>query len=168
MRGTPKDYVASAEAEWREERPDLDLGGMRVFARAERILRLARSRVDEVCKRFNLDAGELDVLAALRRSGEPYALRPTELFQGLIISSSGLTARLHRLEERKLVVRRTSTEDRRSSMVRLSAKGLRLIDNAFADKVSVENDLLTGLEAKERQTLSNLLAKLAHGLEEEE
>jgi hypothetical protein len=50
---------------------------------------MTRDKVMPVLARHGLDSGEFYVLAALRRAGPPYALRPTELFRALMVSSGG-------------------------------------------------------------------------------
>lgn len=86
---------------------------------------LSRPAIEAVFAKHGIDTGEFDVLATLSRSGPPYALRPTELFETMMISSGGLTDRLRRLEKRGLIVREASDEDRRSLIVRLSPRASR-------------------------------------------
>jgi len=47
--------------------------------------------------------GRFDVLATLRRSGEPYQLTPTDLFKSAMLSSGAMTNRLNKLEEAGLI-----------------------------------------------------------------
>jgi DNA-binding MarR family transcriptional regulator len=126
------DHVARVHALWRRELPDVNLEGSAILARARRITLMAREKIIPVLTRHGVDGGEFYVLAALRRAGAPYALRPTELYKALMVSSGGMTDRLRRLEERGLVRRRPSDEDRRSMLVELTPKGIRLIEQALA------------------------------------
>ena len=91
------DHIDRLRAQWARELPDLDTRGMEVLGRARRIVLRSRPPIEAVFARHGMDAGEFDVLSTLRRSGPPYALRPTELFRSLMISSGGLTDRLNRL-----------------------------------------------------------------------
>jgi DNA-binding MarR family transcriptional regulator len=127
---------------------------------------LSRPAIEAVFKHHDIDTGEFDVLATLQRAGAPYTLRPTELFETLMISSGGLTDRLSRLEKRGLIARTPSPTDGRSLLVKLTPKGRMLIDRAFRDDMKVEAALLTPLNQKERDTLATLLAKLLSGIEE--
>src|SRR4030095_7475401 len=120
------DHVGRVHALWRGELPDVNLEGSAILARARRITLMVREKVLPVLTRHGLDGGEFYVLAALRRAGAPYALRPTELYRALMVSSGGLTDRLRRLEQRGLVRRRPSEEDRRSMLVELTSEGRRL------------------------------------------
>jgi DNA-binding MarR family transcriptional regulator len=156
-----EDHVAQLQAAWARERPGIDTEGMAILGRARRITLLTRRPIESVFERFGCDSGEFDVLATLRRAGAPYRLRPTELYESLMISSGGLTDRLARLESRGLIARRPSSEDKRSIAVELTRKGLDLVDAAFDADMRVEKELIAGLSQAERKSLAGLLAKLA-------
>lgn len=159
------DHVARIEAQWRRELPDLQLDGMRIVGRARRITLLSRASIEAIFEAHGLDTGEFDVLATLRRSGEPFTLRPTELVRSLMISSGGLTDRLARLQRRGLVRRETDPDDRRSSLAILTAEGRELVEAAFRQDMAVENELVAALTPTERECLAALLRKLASALE---
>ncbi|MGE0180664.1 MAG: MarR family winged helix-turn-helix transcriptional regulator [Parvularculaceae bacterium] len=139
---------------------------MEILARARRLDLLSRPSIEAVFNNHGIDTGEFDVLATLQRSGRPYTLRPTELYETLMISSGGLTDRLARLEKRGLIARTPSPSDGRSLLVKLTAKGRALIDKAFEEDMKIELELLAPLDRKERDTLASLLAKLLIGIEE--
>ncbi len=163
---TLDDHVGRLIALRRRETPDVPLDGMEILARSRRLTLLSRFAIEAVFKRHGIDTGEFDVLATLSRSGPPYALRPTELYQSLMISSGGLTDRLNRLEKRGLIDREASLSDGRSMLVKLTAKGRTVIERAFAEDMAIEKEMLSPLSKSERRTLATLLAKLLHGMEE--
>jgi DNA-binding MarR family transcriptional regulator len=160
-----EDHVASLRASWARERPDVDTEGMAILGRARRITLLLRARIEAVFKKFGCDAGEFDVLASLRRAGTPYRLRPTELYQALMLSSGGMTDRLARLERAGLVARIQSEEDGRARLVELTRTGRALVDAAFAADMKLEKEILAHLRPAERRALARLLEKLAHLVE---
>ncbi|MBX9389957.1 MarR family winged helix-turn-helix transcriptional regulator [Streptomonospora nanhaiensis] len=161
----PSDAVDTVIAQWRRERPDLDLSAMGLFARMTRIAQLAGPRLEEVFARHGLRQGEFDVLAALRRSDEPYALMPSELSAALMMSRAGMTNRLDRLEEAGLVERRLSPTDRRSFRVRLTAEGRAVVDAALTDHAANLARLVAGLAPAERDVLDQALRALARALD---
>ena len=70
------DHVGRIMAQWRTERPDLDVSPQGVIGRLHRIgARLTEELVAEY-SRFGLSEGDFDVLATLRRSAPPYELTP--------------------------------------------------------------------------------------------
>ena len=116
------DHVDRALAQWAREMPDVEIRGADVLNRARRVVLELRAAIEENFRNHGLDTGEFDVLATLRRAGEPYALRPTELYRSLMISSGGLTARLDRLEGAGLIRRRAADDDARSVIVELTRR----------------------------------------------
>jgi DNA-binding MarR family transcriptional regulator len=159
------DRAAVALAQWRKERPDLDSFPMAVLGRiAEAALIIARDRLDPLFQRFGLQAGAFDVLATLRRSGAPFALTPTALYEATMVSSGGMTNRIDRLEQAGLVERRAHPTDRRGALIALTHKGLTLIDEAVGAHVENERAILASLTGKEQQDLDKLLARLLAGL----
>ena len=111
------DHVESIIEAWRAERPDLDVSPVGVFGRISRIERHNDLSLRPLFLRHRIDSGEYDVLAALRRSGEPCCLTPTQLYRSVIVTSATMTERLDRLERHKLVPdadRRRQTADQSS------------------------------------------------------
>lgn len=160
-----KDHVGRLVAKRRAETPHVPLDGMEIFGRARRLTILSRPPIEAIFARHGIDAGAFDVLASLRRSGAPFALRPTELYRELMMSSGGLTARLDRLEKRGLIEREQVEADRRSALAKLTPKGLALIDKAYAEDMALEAAMLAPLSPSERRTLADLLAKLLVDME---
>jgi len=155
-----QDHVDLLRGQWARELPDLDTEPMALLGRAYRITRLARPRIEANFARFGIDGGEFDVLAALRRSGAPFRLAPTQLYGLLMISSGGLTHRLRRLEKAGLVAREPSPEDARSLLVRLTDEGRALVEAAYRADMAMEGELLRLLDPGDRRALADLLRKL--------
>ncbi|WP_027054023.1 MarR family winged helix-turn-helix transcriptional regulator [Mesorhizobium erdmanii] len=155
------DRAAKAIEQWKRERPDLDVSPMAVLGRLNEASSLiARDRLAPLFARFALQAGEFDVLATLRRSGSPYTLTPTALYEATMVTSGAMTNRLDRLEKAGLILRGPHPNDRRGIVVQLTEKGLALIDEAVTAHVANEHEILAALTPAERETLASLLEKL--------
>jgi DNA-binding MarR family transcriptional regulator len=161
------DAVDRLIAQWRRERPDLALDAMATIGRLGRLAAVAGPRVDATLARHGLTVGEFDVLAALRRTGEPFTLTPTVLARTLMLSPAAMTNRLDRLEGAGLVARRLDPGNRRSILVTLTDEGRARVDTAVADHVATEEELLAGLPAADRRALDDLLRRLLASLEGE-
>jgi DNA-binding MarR family transcriptional regulator len=159
-----QDGVDGILRQWRRERPDLDASPMGVVGRVSRLARELEQRLDPVFARHGLEGGLFDVLATLRRSGAPYRMRPADLAQAVMLTSSGTTKRLDRLETAGLIVRRPDPQDRRGLLIELTPAGRQLIDAAVADHVAAEHRLLAALRPDERDQLAGLLRILLLGL----
>ena len=139
------DEVDGILAAWRVERPDLDVSPMAVLSRVARLADVLSERRAEVFARHQLLAYEFDVLAALRRAGEPYELTPGGLVTATHVTSGTMTNRVDKLVDKKWVRRRADGEDGRVVRVRLTALGRRRIDAALADLLEAERTLLAVL-----------------------
>ena len=106
------------------------------------------------------------MLAALRRSGTPYRLSPTELFSTLMVTSGTMTHRLKRLESRGFIERVANAQDARSMLVQLTGSGLALIDRAVEAHVENERQLLSTLHADVLCALDTHLSALLCSLED--
>ena len=158
------DRAAQAVEQWNRERPDLDASSMLLLGRlGEAALVIARERLNPLFADFGLQPGEFDVLATLRRSGAPYALTPTALYDATMMSSGGMTNRIDRLQQAGWVERRPNPEDGRCTLVALTKAGFALIDKAVSAHVENQRAVLSVLTDAEQRQLAKLLAKLIDG-----
>jgi DNA-binding MarR family transcriptional regulator len=159
-----RDGVDTILEQWQRERPELDSSPIGVIGRISRLARELEQRLEPVYRDHGLEPGWHDVLATLRRHGPPYQLRPTEFTDQLMLTSSGTTKRLDRLEQAGLITRAPDPSDRRGTLITLTPKGLELIDSVTEAHLANERRLLGSLNEAERRRLADLLRKLRLGL----
>ncbi|GAA2656611.1 MarR family transcriptional regulator [Streptomyces aculeolatus] len=162
----PLDHVARIQAEWARERPDLDVTPQAVIGRLHRLGALLTRRLCLVYDQYGLSEGEFDVLAALRRAGDPYERAPGELAAHTMVTTGAMTKRIDRLERNGLVTRRRSASDGRGRVVALTSAGRKLIDRAFTDHMRNERDLLDAVSPEEAAQLRTLLTAWLARLEQ--
>ncbi|WP_162958385.1 MarR family winged helix-turn-helix transcriptional regulator [Nocardia yunnanensis] len=150
------DAVDAIREQWRQERPDLDGEAMAILSRLARLLAVGTQQVESVFTAHGLQTGEFDVLATLRRSGEPYELTPSGLADTLMMSRAGMTGRLDRLEQAGLVRRIADPGDRRSVKVALTDRGLQLIDVVVTEHFENETRMLSVLSEADRKHLDRI------------
>jgi DNA-binding MarR family transcriptional regulator len=155
----PLDRVDQIMQAWRTERPDLDPSPQGVIARLHRVALGLTDRLVEVYAEFDLNEGEFDVLATLRRAGEPYERAAGELADHTLVTTGGLTKRVDRLAARGLVERRAEASDARRRLVRLTPAGRDLIDRAFTAHLANEHRLLEQLGPQDASALEPILAR---------
>jgi DNA-binding MarR family transcriptional regulator len=162
-----RDEVDDIVAAWHAERPDLDVEPLQVLSRISRLARhLDRARRAAFAS-HDLEPWEFDVLSALRRQGPPYQLTPGALLRATLVTSGTMTNRIDRLADAGLVRRLPDPQDRRGVLVTLTAEGQQRADEALADLVLSEYDLLNGLGRADRRTLADLLRVLLAPLDAE-
>ncbi|MFF4959550.1 MarR family winged helix-turn-helix transcriptional regulator [Streptomyces sp. NPDC001222] len=160
MDQTPRDPVDAIIEQWAAVRPDLDTAAMEVFGRIFRLSRAMGDRMEKAYADYGISRGEFDVLATLRRSGEPYTLSPRRLSATLMLTTGGMTGRLDKLEAAGLLRRSPDPHDRRGLRVTLTGEGLRLIDEAVGAGLAVQAKALTALNARQTGQLAELLRQL--------
>ncbi|GGM58289.1 MarR family transcriptional regulator [Longimycelium tulufanense] len=155
-----EDAISAVLEEWRRERPDLDPSPMAVIDRLGRLAVLVDRGLAEHFAGYDLSGWEFEVLASLRRSGEPFRLPVGRLQNTMMISSGTMTHRLDRLEQRGLVEREPDPHDRRGVLVRLTETGRDLVDAVLGTHVEREKQLLAGLDESDQRHLADLLQRL--------
>ncbi|MCL1048634.1 MarR family transcriptional regulator [Shewanella abyssi] len=151
------DDIDKVAAQWAEEKPHLATLPMEIFGRIMRLQKHIEAEITACHKQYGLTLGEFDVLATLRRSGEPFNLTPSALLSSMMLTSGAMTNRLDRLESKGFIERMHCTEDRRSVSVGLTAKGLSTIDEAIEEHVRIQHKLVEQLSDAEKPQLNQLL-----------
>lgn len=155
-----RDQVDLILTQWEQARPDLDSSPMGIIGRISRLSQFIDQHLKKNFAKFGLQRGEFDVLATLRRAGEPFQLTPTDLFKSLMLTSGAMTNRLDRLESREYIERQPDPNDRRGTLVQLTPRGLDIINQALEAHIKLEQSLIVALSANEKEEMSQLLRKL--------
>lgn len=158
------DAITAIVEQWKRERPDLDAAPMLVIGRLFRLADTLDQRLRPPFQAAGLGGGDFDVLAALRRSGEPYALSAGELSRTVLVTTGAITKRVDRLEARGLVGRSVAETDSRGRLITLTAEGIDLTDELIAVHLDNQRRLLDGLSAGEQSRLAHLLERFASTL----
>ncbi|MDF3146738.1 MULTISPECIES: MarR family transcriptional regulator [unclassified Streptomyces] len=161
-----RDPVDAIIDQWAAVRPDLDTKAMEVFGRIYRLSRTLGDRMEKAYAPYGISRGEFDVLATLRRSGEPYTLSPRQLSATLMLTTGGMTGRLDKLERAGLLRRSPDPHDRRGLQVTLTEKGLDIIDQAVGAGLAVQTEALSTLDDEQADQLADLLRELLAGAPE--
>lgn len=117
--------------QWQHEHSDLDLSNFLMAIYFMRIGTLVEQSFDKMCQRmWGISGSDMRVLLALRRSGHPYAKRPTDLYRALLVTSGAITKKIDRLAGLGMVERQPDPGHAGGFIVRLTRKGLDVVDKA--------------------------------------
>ncbi|MEU6041836.1 MarR family transcriptional regulator [Actinomadura sp. NPDC047616] len=141
-----RDEVDAMAAAW--QRDGLPPSVITLTMLSKRVARLnqmfehaARAELVEI----GLTYAEFDVLAALRRVGEPYRLRPSELARSLYLTSGGTSNVLQRLTKAGYVEREPDPGDARSRWVQLTPEGLDVAETALNAVIRSHGEAMAGV-----------------------
>ena len=154
------DEVDQVVAAWRAQRPDLAVDSMQVWSRIHRLSALLDTHRKQCFSDRGLEAWEFDVLAALRRAGEPHRLSPGRLLEQTHVTSGTMTHRIDRLRGRGLVTRLRNPEDGRGALVELTGQGQELVDDAIGGLIALEESLLGEWSGSDQDILAGMLRRL--------
>lgn len=171
----PRKKIRRAESQvrdladsWARERPDLDPDDYLHLIYSIRLGRMLDRLDDERNRRLHgLSSSEMRVLFALRRVGEPFTRRPTDLYKAVLVTSGAITKQVGRLVDSGYVERVPDPANGGGFLVRLTGKGVERADdglNALADQ-SPENYANGSLTREERHMFRVLCEKFLLNLE---
>ncbi|MDI3402227.1 MarR family winged helix-turn-helix transcriptional regulator [Streptomyces cavernicola] len=155
------DSTAVIVDQWRRERPDLDATPMLVVGRLFALTDALDQRLRPPFAAAGLGNGDFDVLAALRRSGKPFALSAGELSRTVLVTTGAITKRVDRLASRGLVNRSVTANDSRGRLITLTAEGVAVTDELIAAHLANQRRLLAGLTEEDQAQLADLLGRFA-------
>jgi MarR family transcriptional regulator, 2-MHQ and catechol-resistance regulon repressor len=84
----------------------------------------------------------------------------TEIQEKVMLASGSMTAAVDRLEKRGLLVRKSTSDDRRAKLLDLTPEGGRTVKKAFVHHAAVLESAMKILNQSEKRQLHTLLKKL--------
>lgn len=143
-----------------------DHEALRLWLRLFTCTTMVERAVDSMLKReFASSLPRFDLLAQLERS--PAGLRMGALSERILTTNGNVTWLVAALEDEGLVRRRTAPDDRRASIVRLTAAGRRHFAAMARAHESLIVRLFAGLSAAERRSMHALLGTVKQHLRHE-
>ena len=125
-----------------------------VLARAHRAL---AGFVEQSVSTLGLGLSEFMILEALLHKGP---LTMSALCQSALLANASMTSAIDRLEQKKLVERTASKDDRRVRLVQLTPEGTALIKRLFARHLRDLEEVMKDVPAAERAELRRCLKTL--------
>jgi MarR family transcriptional regulator, lower aerobic nicotinate degradation pathway regulator len=126
----------------------------RSSALLDHLARLTRLRGESALAPLGLRPRHLVALTVLRDHGSP---TQQALAAALRTDRTNLIGLLNELETDGLILRRRSSEDRRRHIVELTDDGAARLTQAEAALAAAEDEVLSALDADQRETLYSLL-----------
>lgn len=114
--------------QWRAELGSKASEALLLGIRIRRIGMLIDRVLIEHCTALGIKHSEFILLMALRRIGEPYALRPSDILRMHSVTSGTATYRIDKLAAQDLAERVDDPSDRRSFLIRLTPHGRQTVD----------------------------------------
>ena len=133
---------------------------LNAFINLARATNSLQARLSAQLEGQGLTVGQFGVLEALLHLGP---MTQCVLGEKLLRSGGNITLVIDNLEKHGLVRRERQTEDRRTIMIHLTPKGMRLIKRVFPGHAKMILKEMSQLEPKEQEDLRRLCRKLGTG-----
>lgn len=108
-------------------------------------------------KEGGLTTAQFAVLEALYHKG---TLTIQEIIKSILSTGGNMTVVIHNLEKEKLIERHVNPEDKRSSLIEITDKGKKIIEEIFPNHLQGLKEEFQILTKEEKQTLITILKKL--------
>lgn len=154
------DEVDVIVQQWHEQLPGLDTLTMEVFGRVYRVAALVGEATARVYAGYGLTRGEFDVLASLRRAGEPYRLAPRDLAASLMVTTGGMTGRLEKLTAAGMLRRVPHPTDGRCVYAELTEQGKACLEEALVAGVTAQGPVVEALGERRLREVADGLRDL--------
>ena len=115
--------------------------------------------LSSVYQRFGLTAASFNLLMLLKHGADPEAMTQQAIGKRLVVSPSDMTGLIDRLEK-KGFVQRLPGKDRRSKLLRITAKGVKLLDEVWPHHVEAVERLVGPVGKRDAGQLVACLARL--------
>ena len=134
-------------------------GAVEAFLNLLRVASDVLDATEEYFGEHGTSQGRFTVLCLLNRNPD-VPLCPADIADRAGVTRATMTGLLQGLESEGLLKRTSSTDDKRMFFVELTAKGRRYLDSILPDWFRRVDDLMDGLNEKERVTMLKLLEKV--------
>lgn len=136
-----RSHIEFITQQWRYEHSELDLSNFLLAIYFMRIGTLVEQAFDKMSLDLcGISGSDMRVLLALRRSGHPYAKRPTDLYRTLLVTSGAITKKIDRLASLGLVERQPDPSHGGGFIVHLTKRGLDVVEKAIV-KLAEESSI---------------------------
>ncbi|WP_455682923.1 MarR family winged helix-turn-helix transcriptional regulator [Thomasclavelia sp.] len=127
-----------------------------------RLATLNRHDSNQRLKEYNLTGNEGTILMILKRNSEIYQ---EDIIKELQIDKSAVTRLLQNMENKNLIKRIQSPDDKRYYLITITKQGVekqKLVDNIFSKK---DRDIVAGLSKNEQIELRRMLEIIKYNLD---
>jgi len=153
----PFDPIEEAASNWRAKGWD-GISGMQAITSISRAHQIITARINEALAPFDLNLSRFEVLALLYMS-KHRELPMGKIGERLQVHPASVTNTVDRLERDKLVARVAHETDRRTTLARLTADGVQVIEDAQKVMAAI-NYGIDGVTNAARDRISRDLGQL--------
>ncbi|KAF0092553.1 MAG: MarR family transcriptional regulator [Fusobacteria bacterium] len=122
-----------------------------------RTTQAVHKRSGNIFEQGGLTTAQFSVLEALYHKGE---MTISEIMKTILSTPGNMTVVIKNLEKEKHITKKENPEDKRATLIRITEKGNKLIENIFPKHIKDLEDCFSTLSSEEKENIIKLLKKL--------
>ena len=119
-----------------------------------------KKRADVFFKTFGLTDVQFNVMMLLTYQGGPDGLSQAKLSDMMLVNRANITTLIDRMEKAQFVIRTNDSADRRTNIIKLTAKGKKMFEKAEPFYVEQVKQAMAGVNQIEQKKLMAVLEKV--------
>ena len=120
---------------------------------------LIEKKISSHLGEYNLSLAKFNVLMVVKHHGGEKGISQVEISEKLLVTSSNTTRLIDRISKDGFVSRFNKKDDRRVNMIRITQKGLSVIEDVWPDYSKLIDDVTSSLQEEELKQFSNIISK---------
>lgn len=121
--------------------------------------------IENTLKKFNFSTSKFNILMVIKHHAGENGISQIEIGKRLVVTASNMTKQLDKLHAEGLIERTAQKGDRRVNLIKITQQGSDLLDTIWPKYFEKIQELANMIDDKERQQLSETLAKWFDKLE---
>ena len=144
--------------------PDMEPQGLRTIMAFMRTAADVTECFEKFLVQHGLSHGRFAIMMYLNRAPDT-PVNQTHLAEAYGVAKATVTGLIDGLERDALVERLPDPSDRRASLVRLTAGGLKFLEGFLPNHFRGVSELMSGLDSRDHAELTRLIGRLREGME---
>lgn len=114
-------------------------------------------KIDKTLKPYDLNSAKFNILMIIKHVGKDEGVQQNFISDKLLVTPSNITKMLDKLEADELITRNDKKNDRRVKIIKITKKGIELLDKVWVEYKETINKLSPKISEKAKE---NLLSSL--------
>ena len=115
---------------------------------------------------YALTPAKMNVLMIVKHQGGEEGLSQREIGNRLMVTASNMTRVVDKLEREKLIERRGRSGDKRVKIIRITKRGVQILDNAWPGYMKIMKEAMDKLPEADQKILSEMMWRWFKALKE--
>ncbi|MCR5260283.1 MAG: MarR family transcriptional regulator [Candidatus Gastranaerophilales bacterium] len=116
-------------------------------------------KIDKTLKPYNLNSAKFNILMIIKHVGKDEGVQQNFISDKLLVTPSNITKMLDKLEAEELITRNDKKNDRRVKIIKITQKGIELLDKVWNEYKQTISNLSPKISEKDKESLLAALIK---------